>query len=90
VPLVKHVGAVPGDTVCALGTVITIEGKVAAIRRETDGKGRPMPWWNGCRLLRQGDIFLLATNVSASFDGRYFGVSRAADIFGIARPIWVR
>jgi conjugative transfer signal peptidase TraF len=90
VPLVKHVGAVPGDTVCALGTVITIEGKVAALRRARDGSGRSMPWWKGCRLLRQGDIFLLATNVPASFDGRYFGVSPATDIVGIARPIWVR
>lgn len=90
VPLVKHVGAVPGDTVCAIGTIITIDGRIVASRRATDGSGRPMPWWTGCRLLRQGDIFLLAADVPASFDGRYFGVSRSADIIGTARPIWTR
>jgi conjugative transfer signal peptidase TraF len=90
VPLVKHVGAVPGDTVCAIGTIINIDGRIVASRRATDGSGRPMPWWTGCRLLHQGDIFLLAADVPASFDGRYFGVSRSADIIGTARPIWTR
>ena len=90
VPLVKHVGAVPGDTVCAIGVRITIDGKVVATRRARDGSGRPMPWWQGCRLLHQGDVFLLAAGVPASFDGRYFGVSATADIIGTARPLWTR
>ncbi len=90
VPLVKHVGAVPGDTVCAIGTAITIDNQTVATRRASDGVGRRMPWWNGCRILHQGDVFLLADHVPASFDGRYFGISSSADIVGTARPIWTR
>jgi conjugative transfer signal peptidase TraF len=90
VPLVKHVAAVPGDRVCAIGIIITIDGRIAASRRANDGSGRPMPWWTGCRLLRQGDILLLAPGEPASFDGRYFGVSGSADIIGTARAIWTR
>lgn len=90
VPLVKHVGAVPGDTVCAIGPYIRIDGKDVAIRRAVDGHGRAMPWWSGCHLLRQGEIFLLSSDVATSFDGRYFGVSSRADIIGTAQPIWTR
>ena len=90
VPLVKHVGAVPGDTVCATGTAIVIDNQTVATRRETDGVGRRMPWWDGCRTLHQGDVFLLADHVPASFDGRYFGISSSADVIGTARPIWTR
>jgi type IV secretory pathway protease TraF len=87
---VKHVGAVPGDTVCAIGSHITIDGKGVAIRRVADGLRRPMPWWSGCHLLRQGEIFLLTPDVATSFDGRYFGVSPRADVIGTAHLIWTR
>lgn len=90
VPLVKHVGGVPGDTICAAGAVVTIDGRPVAIRRSADGAGRTMPWWNGCRSVRPGEVFLLSPGASASFDGRYFGVSSSADIIGTARLIWTR
>ncbi|MGV7120438.1 S26 family signal peptidase [Sphingopyxis sp. 550A] len=90
VPLVKHVGAVPGDTVCAFGNVITIERVPAAVRYDFDWRGRTMPRWFGCRLLRQGDVFLLSPAAPGSFDGRYFGVTSSADVVGIARPLWLR
>ena len=90
VPLVKHVGAVAGDTVCALKSAISVNGVTVAIRREKDGLGRRLPWWNGCRRLRRGQVFLLSAGVPGSFDGRYFGVSSSADIIGTARPLWVR
>ncbi|MBV9526998.1 S26 family signal peptidase [Sphingomonas sp.] len=90
VPLVKHVGGLVGDTVCAVGNTIIIDGKVVAIRRRVDAIGRVLPWWRGCRLLGPSDIFLLSGGVPASFDGRYFGVSPRADIIGTARPLWTR
>ena len=90
VPLVKHVGGVAGDTVCASGIVITIDGKPAAIRRTVDGAGRPMPWWIGCRQVRPGEVFLLSPDAAASFDGRYFGISPSTDIIGTARLVWAR
>lgn len=90
VPLVKRVAAVPGDTVCALGPAIFIDGRRAAVRLAADGMGRAMPWWSGCRTLRDGDYFLLMDDAPASFDGRYFGITERRDILGKARLLWAR
>lgn len=90
VPLVKRVAGVPGDEVCAFGNAISIEGRRVATRRQVDGMGRAMPWWNGCRTLRDGDYFLLMAGAPASFDGRYFGITHGRDIVGTARLLWSR
>lgn len=90
VPLVKRVGAVAGDRVCASGTAVFVNGRLETLRRRRDGIGRPMPWWSGCEKLRQGDAFLLTPQVPDSFDGRYFGATRARDMVGSARLIWAR
>lgn len=89
VPLVKRVVAEPGDTVCAMGADIFINARRVAKRRELDALGRPLRWWNGCKVLRNGALFLLTTNPS-SFDGRYFGPTRRDDVVGKARLIWGR
>lgn len=89
VPLVKRVAAVAGDSVCASGAVVTINGRVAAKRKAADRFGRPLPWWRGCSTLRDA-IFLLNPAEPASFDGRYFGPVPRADLIGKATPIWVR
>lgn len=90
VPLVKRVAAAPGDEVCAAGPRIFVNGQVVAVRLDRDGAGRPMPWWSGCAELGPGEYFLLMADSTASFDGRYFGVSQARDIVGKAWPIWQR
>jgi conjugative transfer signal peptidase TraF len=90
VPLVKRVVGVPRDRVCATGPVIFVNGRRVATRSATDGQGRPMPWWRGCRVLDSAEYFLLMEGVAASFDGRYFGVSRAPDMVGTAYPLWTR
>jgi conjugative transfer signal peptidase TraF len=90
VPLVKRVGAGPGDSVCALGKEIFVNGRWLAERRVLDGLGRPMPWWSGCTTLRDGSYFLLMAEVPDSFDGRYFGISRGDEIVGKARLLWHR
>ncbi len=89
VPLVKRVAGAAGDTVCAHGDRVTIDGKVAARRLAADPSGRPLPRWQGCLRLRQGSYFLLMTLRPDSFDGRYFGVTRQSDILGKARPLWL-
>lgn len=89
VPLVKRVAAYGGDMVCARGEQVFINGRRAALRQLTDGRGRPMPNWGGCILLRGRQLFLLADN-PASFDGRYFGVTDAKDVIGKARLLWNR
>lgn len=90
VPLVKRVAAGTGDEVCALGRDIFINGKWVATRREFDAAGRPMPSWLGCRVLRDGAVFLLMADQSASFDGRYFGITARGEIIGKAHLLWRR
>ena len=88
VPLVKQIGAVPGSIVCRDADRITIDATPAAMARDVDGLGRPLPRWTGCRLLGPGEVFLLNSGVPGSFDGRYFGPSPARDIIGKATPLW--
>jgi conjugative transfer signal peptidase TraF len=90
VPLVKRIAAVAGDTVCARGNAITINGRLAAARRAADGAGRTLPAWAGCARLRRGEVFLLMANVDASFDGRYFGPTPASQTIGRLVPLWTR
>ena len=90
VPLVKRVVGAAGDDVCALATAIFTNGRRVAERRPIDGEGRPMPWWNGCVRLRGRQLFLLMTDSPASFDGRYFGSTEAADVIGKAHALWTR
>ncbi len=85
VPLLKHIAAL---TVCRIGRTVTISGTAAAIARDRDTKGRPLPSWQGCRTLRAGEVFLLNTSVRDSFDGRYFGPLPTTTIVARAVPIW--
>jgi conjugative transfer signal peptidase TraF len=89
VPLVKHVAALAGDTVCARGQVITVDDVTVAKRLPHDSMRRPLPRWTGCHSLRAGQIFLI-NPVRASFDGRYFGISQRSDVIGRLEPLWVR
>lgn len=89
VPLVKRVAAVAGDTVCATGPDIRVDGRLVATRLAADSQGRALPWWQGCRTLGSGD-YLLLMDARASFDGRYFGIVQAAQLVGTARPLWTR
>ncbi|WP_394438995.1 S26 family signal peptidase [Sphingobium naphthae] len=89
VPVVKRVAAVPGDTVCARGNAIFIDGRWRAERRMADSHDRLMPWWQGCTTLRDGALFLLNDN-PASFDGRYLGPTRRSDVIGRAQLLWAR
>lgn len=89
VPLVKRVAAVEGDRVCADGRRVSVDSRVVAIRSRRDSAGRPMPWWEGCRVLRHGEILLLGDS-RQSFDGRYFGITPERDVVGRARLLWPR
>lgn len=90
VPLVKRVAAAAGDSVCAHGAIVTVEGKPIARRLPVDGAGRMMPRWGGCATLGRGDFFLLMATSPRSFDGRYFGPTRRDRIVGRARLLWAR
>jgi len=56
VPLLKHVLALPGQTVCRNRLAIMIDGVVMSFARERDRRGRPLPVWQGCKLIAEGDL----------------------------------
>jgi conjugative transfer signal peptidase TraF len=88
IPAIKRVVSVPGDSVCALGSRISVNGEWIADRHKRDGKGRPMPWWQNCKRLGANELFLLNEEAANSFDGRYVGITKRGDVIGEARLIW--
>jgi conjugative transfer signal peptidase TraF len=88
VPLLKRVGALRGMRVCEHAGDVTIEGRHVANALPTDGWGRPMTAWSGCRSLRDGEFFALNADVPTSLDGRYFGPSLLSSVIGRAIPVW--
>jgi conjugative transfer signal peptidase TraF len=88
VPLLKHVLALGGETVCRQGTAIIARGKTYGYARERDSKGRALPVWEGCRVLVDGEVFLMNRDVADSFDSRYFGPLPVTAIVGRAVPLW--
>ena len=90
VPLIKHVEALPGQTVCRTGDTITVDGTAIATARERDRLGRALPVWRGCRTLGDDVVFLLNRGVPDSMDGRYFGPLPRKSIVGQAVPVWTR
>ncbi|MEL6227431.1 MAG: S26 family signal peptidase [Pseudomonadota bacterium] len=89
-PLLKRITALPESTVCRIETTILVNGVSVAEARERDRFGRPLPVWQGCRMLRDGDVFFLNAEHPSSLDGRYFGPLDADTIIGRASPIWTR
>jgi conjugative transfer signal peptidase TraF len=87
VPLVKRIVAVPGDRVCAQGAMVSINGKMAAVRNSLDALGRALPAWSGCRDLGAAEYLVLGES-PWSFDGRYFGATDKRDIIGRAVLLW--
>lgn len=89
VPLIKRVAAVPGDKICAVEGRIDVNGRAVAKRLARDKRGRSLPYWTGCLVLRPGLLFLLMDH-PASFDGRYFGPTPRTELIGKAEPLWLR
>lgn len=88
VPLLKSVLALGGQAVCRIGPVISIDGLEVGVARERDRSGRPLPAWQGCRTIGDGEVFLMNRDEPASLDGRYFGPIPISTIAGRAEPLW--
>jgi conjugative transfer signal peptidase TraF len=86
--LLKHIAALPEQTVCRTGDVITVDGVTAGDAHDRDHLGRPLPRWRGCRTLQPDQVFLMNPAVPDSLDGRYFGPFPATSIVARAVPIW--
>lgn len=89
IPFLKHIMALKGDTVCRENTLVSVNGISVATTIETDSKGREMPVWQGCYVLKPSEFFALNPDVQTSFDGRYFGILSANLIIGKAKPLWI-
>ncbi|WP_439614189.1 S26 family signal peptidase [Reyranella sp.] len=89
VPMLKHVVALPGQTVCREGLTLLVDEIAMGMARERDGRGRPLPIWKGCRVIAQGELFLMNWQSADSLDGRYFGPIPASAVIGRAHPVWI-
>ena len=90
VPMLKHILALPGQTVCRTDRTITVDGTAMGDALEHDTRGRALPVWQGCRVLSAGQVFVMNRESGDSFDGRYFGPLPIASITGRADPLWTR
>ena len=87
IPMLKRVLALPGQTLCRDHLAITIDKIELGAAREHDSRGRPLPVWQGCREIADGEVFLMNWQSADSLDGRYFGVLPATAIIGRAEPL---
>ena len=88
IPLLKPVLALPGQTVCRDQLAVTVDNIEMGAAREHDRSGRPLPIWQGCHVIADGDVFLMDWRSADSFDGRYFGALPTSAIIGAAEPLW--
>lgn len=87
VPLLKRVAALPGQRVCRTGLAITVDGLPMGDALDRDRRGRPLPVWQGCRLVANDELFLMNWQVRDSLDGRYFGPLPASAVIGRATSL---
>jgi conjugative transfer signal peptidase TraF len=91
-PLVKPVAAIAGDLVKITAAGVAVNGEPMADTAQLgeDSAGRPLqPIPAGTYRVPAGAVWLLSGHDPRSFDSRYFGAVPAANIQGIARPVWV-
>ncbi|MEY9543172.1 conjugative transfer signal peptidase TraF [Bradyrhizobium diazoefficiens] len=87
-PILKRVLALPGQTVCRSGLTVVVDTIEMGEARERDGRGRPLPNWQGCRVVGEGELFVMNWQSTNSLDGRYFGFLPASAVIGRALPVW--
>lgn len=72
-PLMKKVGALPGDEYSITSTEVLINGKYVGPICERDSEGKPLPELRGVWHIKDGYFLPMSTHIPNSFDGRYFG-----------------
>jgi conjugative transfer signal peptidase TraF len=88
IPMLKRVLALPGQTVCRDQLTVTVDNIEMGKARERDSRGRPLPIWQGCRVIAEDEVFFMNWQSADSLDGRYFGVLPTTAIVGWAEPLW--
>jgi conjugative transfer signal peptidase TraF len=87
-PMLKRIVALPGQVVCRIGLTITVDNLEMGQARERDGRNRPLPVWQGCRIIGEDEIFVMNWQSADSLDSRYFGPLPASAVIGRALPVW--
>jgi conjugative transfer signal peptidase TraF len=90
VPMLKRVLALPGQTVCRKGPTIFVDAIDMGDALARDSRGRPLPVWQGCRVVGADELFLMNWQSEDSLDGRYFGPVPESSVIGKALPVWTR
>ena len=89
--ILKQVVGLPGDRIEIGHSYVAVNGRLIlnTETREKDAKGRAIPARDrGTFTLQEGEIFLLATNSERSWDGRYMGATKVADVIATLMPVW--
>ena len=86
-PTIKRVRGLPGDKICRNDARITINGTHVADALDVDSRGRDLPQWRGCLIVKFEEVFLLNDH-PRSLDGRYFGATSRRDLAGTAHLVW--
>lgn len=86
-PLVKPIGALPGDRVCIHGSIIKVNSSKLGPVFTNDFTGNSLPQRRGCFRVKSGHFLPLSTHSLRSFDGRYFGQISMRSARGQAIPI---
>jgi conjugative transfer signal peptidase TraF len=89
VPILKHVLALPGQSVCRTGRTIIVDEMAVGNALDRDRQGRSLPIWQGCQIVANGEVFLMNRQSENSFDGRYFGLLPASTIVGRLTHLWI-
>lgn len=86
-PLLKAVGAVPGDRVTvAKGRAVAVNGQPLP---NTEALEHLPAWPDGTYPVQPGQVWLFSTYTPVSFDSRYFGPVELASVRGRAAPVLV-
>jgi conjugative transfer signal peptidase TraF len=90
-PVGKSIFAVPGDTVTVSDAGLALDGRRECRTRPLarDSEGRTIPRLpNGSYAVAAGEIWLISTYTTQSWDSRYFGPVPAAGVATLLRPLW--
>jgi conjugative transfer signal peptidase TraF len=87
IPILKQIAAGEGDVVCERAGELSINGRARAPGFAHDLRGRRLPQWNGCRKLAKDEFFVFSDRIPNSFDSRYYGPVKAAEIIGVFEPV---
>jgi len=92
VPILKPVVAVAGDQVALSADGMRVNGrllpKTAPLFR--DGAGRSLhPWPFGSYVVEQATVWVASTYNRGSYDSRYMGPIKTAQIRARLRPLWL-